>query len=507
MFRIFSKTLNRKIFGFVAMIVLFIVVFTWTTNNLLLERYFTNSNESILVDDFENISSYISDEPDWESISQSFDNMTRRKGLQLAIFDRYGVVYYSNWIETMNIGSQNVILSDISGMNEFINSRNTVPGGYLIEKAYNERLDTNFLELVGQCNNTYYALIRWPVENITRSVNLANRFLMFTGLVGITIAFIISQIISRKITSPIKELTEVAQSMSHFDFSRKMHIYGSDEVSILAGTFNTMSTQLEDNIRELQEKNKKLEEDLEYISNLDKYRKEFLSSVSHELKTPIALIQGYTEALSDGLITDPESKAEYYKVILDEADNMNRLVKKLLAINTLESGHDDITIEALDIASIIRQIVNTCKALPGGDKPVYEEDMPIECYALGDEYLIREVIQNYVTNAIHYCSGRNVIKTSIETIDEKIRVLVYNSGVTLNQEELERVWESFYKTDKSRCREYGGSGLGLTIVKTIMTRLNSGFGVYNADDGVVFWFELPKTDKPFINNGEDGLND
>jgi signal transduction histidine kinase len=230
---------------------------------------------------------------------------------------------------------------------------------------------------------------------------------------------------------------------------------------------------------------------------MDERRKEFLSSVSHELKTPIALIQGYAEALEERVVTDEENRDYYYHVISDEADKMNTLVKKLTSLNNLEAGHDELYWEEFDIVALARSVIQRGQSLPGAEDLEFQFAGPDEAWVTADDFLIEEVVFNYITNAIHYARDRKLIRVTIREIEagggdagSRIRVEVFNSGSYLNDEEKERVWESFYKADKSRSREYGGSGLGLSVVRAVMERHQSAYGVENIEDGVSFWFEL-----------------
>lgn len=253
---------------------------------------------------------------------------------------------------------------------------------------------------------------------------------------------------------------------------------------------NKLSDKLEMTISELKSANISLQKDIEKKEMIDEMRKEFVSNVSHELKTPIALIQGYAEGLKEGINDDPESTEFYCDVIIDEAAKMNNMVKKLLTLQHIESGTEKVNMERFDIIPIIKSVVkaNTLLADDKNIKIIFEENNPI--YVWADEYQVEEVMTNYVTNAINHADGDKIIRVYTEIKDGKIRVSVYNTGHNIPETELEKVWIKFYKVDKARTREYGGSGIGLSIVKAIIDSFGQQCGVYNVDDGVVFWFEL-----------------
>jgi len=278
--------------------------------------------------------------------------------------------------------------------------------------------------------------------------------------------------------------------MSHLDFDAKYNVATNDEIGKLGTSMNMLSMQLEQTISELKLANIELQSDIEEKMQIDEMRQEFLSNVSHELKTPIALIQGYAEGLSDNVIDDPADRKFYCDVIMDEAQKMNRMVRRLLDLNQLEFGVDKPNMDRFDIVEVIKSVVASSDILfkqKGAELVMYE---PSPVYVWADEYLIEEVLTNYVSNALNHVSGANVIRIFTKKYDGYVRISVANTGSQIPEDELEKIWIKFYKVDKARTREYGGNGIGLSIVKAIMKSFNHECGVINNDDGVEFWFEL-----------------
>jgi signal transduction histidine kinase len=230
--------------------------------------------------------------------------------------------------------------------------------------------------------------------------------------------------------------------------------------------------------------------DIEKKEKVDEMRREFLSNVSHELKTPIALIQGYAEGLKEGINSDEESRDFYCDVIMDEANKMNLMVKKLLTLNQLESGNDVVSMERFDIISLIKNYIASSEILLKQKNISVRMEDYSPVYVWGDEFKVEEVFMNYFSNAINHVDGENVIDVKVKKQEGKIRISVFNTGIPIPQESVEHLWEKFYKVDKARTREYGGSGIGLSIVKAIMESMNQKYGVVNYDNGVEFWFTL-----------------
>ncbi len=233
-----------------------------------------------------------------------------------------------------------------------------------------------------------------------------------------------------------------------------------------------------------------MKKDIERKNEIDEMRKEFLANVSHELKTPIALIQGYAEGLQEGVGEDAESRSFYCDVIVDEASRMNEMVKKLLTLNQLEFGNEVVSMERFDITALIGNYLQSAELLARQNGITVQMEQKAPVFVWGDEFKTEEVFTNYFSNAVHYCGGDRVIEVRIERRMQHARVLVFNTGTPIPQESLPHLWEKFYKVDKARTREYGGSGVGLSIVKAVMESMNQEYGVINYENGVAFWFEL-----------------
>jgi signal transduction histidine kinase len=308
----------------------------------------------------------------------------------------------------------------------------------------------------------------------------------------IILSGLVIMVVTRRITRPISELTELSRKMSDLDFEAKYESKVGNEIDVLGDNFNRMSSQLETTISELKSANNELQRDIEDKIKIDKMRKEFLDNVSHELKTPIALIQGYAEGLKENISDDPESREFYCDVIMDEASKMNKLVKNLLTLNQLESGKDAVVMERFDIVSLIRGVLQTMNIMIGqkNAKVIFEAEKPV--YVWADEFKIEEVVTNYVSNALNHLEGEKEIEIKLQDEGNRVKISVFNTGTPIPEADVPNLWNKFYKVDKARTREYGGSGIGLSIVKAIMESMNQEYGVQNFDNGVEFWFTLDR---------------
>lgn len=230
--------------------------------------------------------------------------------------------------------------------------------------------------------------------------------------------------------------------------------------------------------------------DIEQKERMEQMRNDFLGNVSHELKTPIALIQGYAEGLKEGVGGDEESREFYCDVIMDEASKMNQMVKNLLALNQLEFGGEEIEFERFDLTAVVAGVLQSMEILAQQEnvRVIFRQQEPI--YVWADEFKAEQVIRNYVSNAFHHVGHENVIEVKIMIQGEKARITVFNTGMPIPEEDIAHIWDKFYKVDKAHTREYGGNGIGLSIVKAIMESFHQKYGVNNYDNGVEFWFEL-----------------
>ena len=353
-----------------------------------------------------------------------------------------------------------------------------------------------FLEMYGRLTSGISFIMQTPLESIRESAGLANRFLAYVGVLGTLLGGIVIWMVSYRITRPITQLSHISERMVHLDFEAK---YGRrrhrvpttyDEIDMLGENINKLSSSLEKSVSELKTANNELKRDIEKREQIDEMRKEFLANVSHELKTPIALIQGYAEGLQEGINEDAQSRAFYCEVIVDEATKMNTMVKRLLTLNQLEFGNDVVNMERFDLVTLIRNYIQSAQILTQqqGIQVRMADYMPV--YVWADEFKTEEVFMNYFTNAVNHCEGEKVIEIRLEQKQGRVRVLVFNTGAAIPEDALPHIWEKFYKVDKAHTRAYGGSGVGLSIVKAIMESMNQEYGVINCRDGVQFWFTL-----------------
>ena len=488
--RFMKYSIKRQFAGIFGLLMVGTILFCWFINNTFLERYYMKDKQKALLETYQVLNRASNeDKIGTDEFDIEFQKICGRYNVSFILLDAKSKTLKTSTPDYSTLSRR--LLNNLFEQNYEDHDRLLQKGEkYEIQIATDDRINTDFLEMWGVLDNGNLFLLRCPLESIRESVNHANRFLAYVGFGAAIVSAVIVLIISGKITKPIKELTEISERMIHLDFEAKYTGKSKTEIALLGQNINELSCTLEQTISELKSANNELQRDIEKKNKIDEMRKEFLSNVSHELKTPIALIQGYAEGLKEGISDDEESRDFYCEVIMDEASKMNNMVKKLLTLNQLEFGNDNVTMERFDIVSLIKNYLQSAEILcrQKDVKVIMKEYQPI--YVWADEFMVEEVFGNYFSNAMNHVADDKVIDVKLLVKEKTVRISVFNTGEPIPEESISHIWEKFYKVDKARTREYGGSGVGLSIVKAIMDALNREYGVENYNNGVEFWFEL-----------------
>lgn len=503
------KSVRVRLFLSLCIVVSTIIVLLIIINNVILESFYIYAKVKDAKFVYEKINNYYSiveENPNTIAIIEDeLNKIATKNDFDILIVNNQNRLIYaseknlSNSINKINESiinyreRSNFIEQNKDKINVIIFSNNKVT----IRRIIDEKKLMNYVFLSASLDNgnTLYIIIR--VESIQESVKISNKLLILIGGISILIASVLASFISRKFTDPILELNDIAKNMSKLDFDKKYKENDTDdEINNLGKSINMMSEKLEATIKQLRNSNIELEKDIEEKSKIDEMRKQFISDVSHELKTPIALIQGYAEGLLENINKDDESRKFYAEVILDESNKMDTLVKQLLELMKLEYGNREFNNTKFNIIELINEVIRKCEVI------IEDKNIEVEfkkrnekMNVFADSFYIEQVITNYFTNAIKHCEevdGKTQIRIEIEEKQNKIRIKVFNTGKQIEDEDLQRVWKRFYKVDSSRNREDGGTGIGLALVKAIMSNYNNKFGVENKENGVEFYIELDK---------------
>ncbi len=492
------QSVRVKLFLTLCVVILMLIAFLVIINLSVLEIFYYYSKINASLETFDYINETIENRDNEDflleleklSLTNNFDIIIKKSQQEIYATNKdfsgdFGEIPEVKYSVEYNVFRQD----DIMYSNEKVT----------IRKIQDKKNGINFILLSGTLNNGAEILIRMPITLIKESVEISNKFLYLIALMAVVLGGIAITWITERFTKPIEELNDIANKMAKLDFTKKYRIHdNNDEIDELGKSINTMSVKLEETIEKLRRNNMELERDIEEKSKIDEMRKQFISDVSHELKTPIALIQGYSEGLIENVNSDEESRKFYADVILDEAGKMDILVKKLLELMKLEYGEREFHDAKFDVVELIHEIIRNSKVMLEEQKIKVEFKEKEPVYVFADNFYIEQVIRNYFTNAIkniQKVKGQKKIKISLQEQLEKetVKVAVFNSGQPISEENLNRIWNRFYKVDKSRNRNSGGTGIGLALVKAIMNQYGTDFGVQNKKDGVEFYFEVKLT--------------
>ncbi|MBR6406283.1 MAG: HAMP domain-containing protein [Lachnospiraceae bacterium] len=486
---------------FISVVVLIIAAF-FVTNRIFWNSIYIRENRKALVETYSELSRMVQSSATTEEELSDAVQKARLRNINFALQGQ------SEWIfmmqRTIAPVEQDFLMERLQA--DFLNHNPDEVTVRILQEAENYTLQRvvlgsgdEYLEIFGYMEdpqgNMKKFILSLPLHNIMLASRFSSRTFIWLSLILLIGAGFMVNILTERITEPVVQLTEISKSMSRLDFSKRYTGDQHDEIGVLGNNMNEMSSQLERAFLQLQMANEKLQKDIREKEEVDEMRKDFISNVSHELKTPIALIQGYAEGLRDIAGDDPESTAYYCDVICDEADKMNRMVKKLTTLNQLEFGGEIMTMEPFDIMDMIRSLVRGSKKMQEDHHAEVSVEGPESCMVLGDAFRIEEVVNNYYSNAMNHLEEPYRIDFRLDDLGPNVRISVKNTGENIPEEELPKIWIKFHKVDKARTRAYGGSGIGLAIVKAIMDSHGHEYGVYNVEDGVVFWFELKKAEE------------
>ncbi|MCR5042015.1 MAG: HAMP domain-containing histidine kinase [Clostridia bacterium] len=315
-------------------------------------------------------------------------------------------------------------------------------------------------------------------------------FLTALAVIMLFIMLIVDYKYMAHFSKPIKKISSVTEKMAKQDFSEKAPSSRISEINTLSESVNVMSDSLSDALEDLRQRNIKLQQDIEEERTMDQIRRTFINGVSHELKTPIAIIQGYAEGAQMFFDDSPETAREYLRIIGEESVRMNNMIMSLLEITRYESGAYEVTKEEFDIRELACEWVERNSELLKEKGITAQVDIPEGLTGLGDRTILYSVVNNYMSNAVSHVSGEMRIRVTAEELGDRIRVGVFNTGSYIADKDKDKIWGSFYRVDKAMNRSQGRFGLGLAIVASVQKLHGMDYGVENVGDGVRFWFDI-----------------
>ena len=480
------KTTQFKVFIVMCISTVAVILALIVVNNIVLESFYKISKVQIARNVSKRIGEYYSQGMQY-NLSSELRQIEIRNNIQILIQGKDDNIIY--------VGNKDIVET----INKVLTSKAKIKNGSdnIIIYTVDDSTTNKYLLLKSEADNGYLVYIKIPINPIKESVRISNETLILLGALLIVISAFASSYISRRLTEPIVQLNRITKKMANLDFSEKYKIMdASDDMNTVGTNINEMSEKLESTIKRLRSNNNQLEKDVEEKSKIDDMRKQFISDVSHELKTPIGLIQGYAEGLLENVNDDEESRKFYAEVIVDEANKMDKMVKELLELMKLEYKERQFKDREFDLNELIKEEIRRETLMIKEKNITLEYDENEKIMVNADQEYIEQVVNNYMTNAIKHCEEKagekKIIIRTMKTGEDKIRLYVYNTGEKIPEDFINKIWGRFYKIDSSRNREIGGTGIGLALVKAIMNNYGNEYGVKNMENGVEFFVDINK---------------
>ena len=488
-------SIKFKFFAAICAIAIAFVGVLTLLNVTLYDDYYLWQRERALQDTYEDIL-HASDEGNDALLNQIIQSEDT-EGVRLTLVGSDGTVSYDSVLREQLTGidsSQETLfygLSVVESAFQAVDVDKMKKQGIDFVNVYDKKRSEEFLCLVGQMDSGY-VVARIPFTYMEQNSTFNMFFLGISGGLTLIICMGLAFFVARHFTRPLIAIGNVANAMADLDFSKKYDGPVRDEIGQLGQSINRLSEHLEETIAELRRSNWKLGQEIKEKEKIDAMRQEFIVNVSHELKTPIALIQGYAEGLKEGIAETPEDRDYYCSTISDEAVRMNNLVMQLLRLSKLELGRETPNLSDVDLDELIGAAVEKTAVLSEG-RGLKVQYTPCGLHAHTDDTMLSQVVDNYLTNAIRYTPEGGAVQITAEQNSVGTTITVFNEGEGVSEDELPRLWEKFYRTDKARSRALGGSGVGLSIVKAMAEVLGGACGARNVEGGIEFWFTVPGT--------------
>jgi signal transduction histidine kinase len=487
-----KKSITVKLFLITTVVFIAFLSTTLIVQSVFFEKFYISKKKSNLHDNLIKFMTDYNKTNDLTKTTELIKEFEENNSAKVVILDSYGQLKFitKSGNEKSDAGKIRIVNEIIRQLNINANTFNNIQNNVRTIITDTKEFETkNVVCFSPDSTKNEFVFVISSLQPINEAAIVIKEFYLYFYAGAVLLIVILSFVYSNMISKPLIKINSTASKMAKLDFSEHCDINSEDEIGNLASSLNFLSENLNNALSSLREANTKLENDIEHERTLEKMRKEFTASVSHELKTPISLIDGYAEALKDNVVVD-EDRDYYLDVIIDESRRMNNLVSDMLDLSQLESGNFKLIKEEFNIDELISQIVRKFSTM------ISQKNIDLRVSLIKGQKVnadwdrIEQVLNNLLTNAIRHVDDNGFIKIEMKKDEQWVTVEVENSGKHISEEEQGRIWDNFYKVDKSRNRKLGGTGIGLAIVKNILKLHESEYGVNNTEKGVMFYFKL-----------------
>lgn len=477
------NSIVTKIWIIITLLTLLVIGISSSIQTNFMENIYYQQQARQLSSLGEKILELIYTEKDRAVMEMKVDILSKIMDVNVMIIDKNNIIQLSHGLG-QNI--RNLLLDTDDSMHSPLTKSDIeklLNGETVIHQGSNEYLKMDVLSAAIPLKDTNSVIgaviIHAPLEPLAAEWAIFKTITIYAGVGGIILATILSLIFSKKVSKPLLDMSKIAFSMSSGDFSRRIDSSSNDEVSLLANSLNNLSTQLQEKLVQLE--------------RLDSTRREFVSNLSHEMKTPLSIIQAFTEALQDDLAVDKDEKEQYLHNISEEVERLKRLVVEVLDLKKMEEGCDDFQKEYVDLREIAESIRSKFYTFAEEKRidllfTIDKRTQPVVC----NRDRIKQVFINLIDNALRHTPGGGQVYVTISARVNSVQIEVRDTGAGIYPDDLPMIWERFYKADKSRTRVAGGTGLGLAITKKIIEAHGGCIEVQSKlSEGTTFTIILP----------------
>lgn len=347
---------------------------------------------------------------------------------------------------------------------------------------------------IGNVGDNTILISEKPLNIIQDSSNLLTKYIIISGILTVSIGSMIILLLSKKLTQPIVDIEAQAKRLAALDFEQDNQVSQKDEIGSLGKAVNQISSELKGTIEALQIANSQLKDEIEQERKLERMRRRFVSSVSHELKTPISMIIGYADGLKFGVAKSTEQIHSYCNVIIEESEKMDQLIKDLLDMSAYQEGQLKISKEIFNFSEMVCRIGNLYSEQFSIKGLSFKMEVASNICINGDPLRIEQVLRNLLENALKYTIPEGTVSFVLSKNDEGAKVSLYNTCDPIPEEELSAIWMCFYRGEEGRNSSVEGFGVGLALVKEIVEKHHGTVTAINENSGVNFITTLPIQD-------------
>ncbi|ABS35136.1 two-component sensor histidine kinase [Clostridium botulinum] len=472
-----KKSIVYKLFLVTTLLLVISSICTYSIIYMLLPNYYHKYKKMTIENQLDSIVDNVP-KLDINNIEEYLGQISFNNNANIVVTDEYGnVIYFTNVLQ-----KGLVTIPKKEDLSHFKN----------IEKTNTRSVYTSYRKIKFYNSEEKYNLyLTAPLQPVSEASKVLFLLIPYIGLVVILISVIGGLIYSKVISKPLISMNKVAKEMAKLDFTKKCTVKGEDEIGELSQSLNDLSNNLRISMEELQRANEQLLDDIAKEREIEKKRREFIATISHELKTPITILKGQIEGMLSniGIYKDRD---KYLKRNLEVLNDMEYMVKETLEISKLESQGFKPRKEQISLSKIVEECIYNISFIAKRKNIFIDKNINEDLFVHGDSKLLKKVVNNIITNAINHSPESEKVYANLHEEKDEIVLKVENTGTYIEENELKEIFKPFYRIEKSRNRKSGGSGLGLYIVKMILDAHNGKYSISNNEKGVEFKLCLKK---------------